>query len=62
MGDTKAPEQSKITEADPFVNVFDDGSFKPEIQYNTAEEAADAVVDRWKAGTKQMRVSELPKK
>ncbi len=53
--------KTPITDPDPFVNLFDDGSFKVDHQYQTPEEAAEAVPEKWRAGTKQVRVSELPK-
>jgi hypothetical protein len=61
MSPKPAPKASKVTEADPFINLFDDGSFDLGQVYNTEEEARNAIQERWLAGTKTMRVSELPK-
>lgn len=59
MGEGAKVTRTELTEKDPFVNFFDDNSYKMEHAYNTAEEAATAVPDKWKAGTKQLRVSEI---
>lgn len=61
MGGGKSVTKTPVTEADPFVNLFDDGSCDVKQAYNTAEEAVEAIQERWRATTKTMRVSELPK-
>lgn len=58
------PESAKVapvTVEDPFVNVYDDNSVE-QRKFNTFDEARSYIPERWKEGTKTMRVSELPKK
>lgn len=60
MGGT-AVEKSEITEEDPFTPLYDDGSFDVNVQFNSAGEALDSVMEKWRDKTKIVRISELPK-
>lgn len=59
MGQTTV--RKPVTVEDPFLVIYDDGSYNTNLVYDTAEEAADSIPPRWRnENNKIVKLSEVP--
>jgi len=55
---TRSSQKQILTEEDPWVVIFDDGSVYKRM-FNTKEDAMDGIMEKFRASSKAIRRSEL---